>query len=140
MDSLLRQNLRIELYIIKILPMLIALTYVINTILYFFDFNSFIIGYFSHLSVISWVFLWYTSKFFKFCVHHRVPLYYILISDLINFSDKVFNIPDNTMDLLRVHIIVLGVFVTVYIYNVIKYKKYVKHSKSNIAKNSRANR
>jgi hypothetical protein len=140
MNSLHKKNFKIELYILKVLPSIIALFYLIFTVCTILHININFIAYFFHLSVISWIFLLYTSFLFKFCVHHRIPLYYILLNDVINILNSASCITMEVYTFLKLHSVILGVCLFVYIYTYLKYKKYEKFNKNFITANSRKNR
>lgn len=61
--------------------------YALNSILYYFDIEVIFLSTFSGLSILTWIFLYISSFVFKFCIYHRLPLYYILTIDIINYYD-----------------------------------------------------
>lgn len=46
---------RLQLQVVKLLPMIIALLYVLNTILSYFDFNAMFLHYIATTGTINWV-------------------------------------------------------------------------------------
>lgn len=84
---------KIELIGIKYIPIVIALMYCIDTIL---DAMEIDISFLSHLfgmSFLPWCFLVLSSFVFKFCLYHRLPLYYIAVNHIISLIDYYIGIP-----------------------------------------------
>ena len=84
---------KIELLIIKVIPFIIMCCYVVNSILSYFNTDAPILAITGGLSILTWIFLYVSSFVFKFCIYHRLPLYYILISDILAYYDNVIGIP-----------------------------------------------
>jgi hypothetical protein len=72
--------LKLEIISIKILPFLLFLMTVSSLIMEYFNVNSSMI---KHITmVVIFIFIMISSFSFKFCLLHRIPLYYILIIEL----------------------------------------------------------
>lgn len=122
-----RSNLqRLLLLVLKYIPMVIALCYMLNTIFYIEPLSN-IAG----VSLLTWVFLYLASIVFEFCSYHRMFLWYILIDDVLNIVDYYWNIPISTDNLIRIHNILAGV--TLFIVLIL----YVKSNKVIIRKNNK---
>lgn len=91
---------KIELYVLKIIPMLLALCSFLNTTLFYFGINLSILTYISGVSFLTLGFLYLSSYVFKFCGYHRMFLHYILIVNIISYIDMEFNIPISDFNLL----------------------------------------
>ena len=63
---------RVLLIILKYIPIVIALCYMLNTIFYIEPLSN-IVG----VSLLTWIFLYLSSVVFKFCFYHRMFLWYI---------------------------------------------------------------
>lgn len=94
---------KVLLIIIKYIPMVIALCYMINTIFYIEPLSN-IAG----VSLLTWIFLYLSSIVFRFCVYHRMFLWYILIDDILNIIDYYWQLPISTDNILRIHNILIG--------------------------------
>ena len=122
-----RSNLqRLLLLVLKYIPMVIALCYILNTILYIEPLSN-IAG----VSLLTWVFLYLASVVFEFCSYHRMFLWYILIDDILNIVDYYWSIPISTNNLIRVHNILAGI--TLFVVLIL----YVKSNKIIIRKNNK---
>ena len=109
---------KIELYLLKVIPILIAAIYLINTVLSYYDIILPVLSYIGGLSLIPIVFIYLSSYVFKFCSYHRVFLLYIVINDLINLVDYYYTIPISDWQLLVLHVSIAGisVFIILYLY------------------------
>jgi hypothetical protein len=107
----LRSNLyKIELYLLKIMPMLLASLYLINTVLSYFNIDLTILSFLGGISIIPLIFILISSYVFRFCEYHRMFLYYIVTDDIINLYDWYFIIPFSAKQLLIMHLIIAGIF------------------------------
>lgn len=118
-NSLRNKNLyKIELYLLKVMPMLIAIIYLINTVLSYYDIILPVLSYIGGLSLIPIVFMYLSSYVFKFCSYHRMFLHYIVINDLINLVDYYYTLPISDWQLLVLHMSIAGIslFIILYLY------------------------
>ena len=91
---------KIELYVLKIIPMLLSLCSFLNTTLFYFGINLTILTYIGGVSFLTLGFLYISSYAFQFCSYHRIFLHYILIVNIISYIDMEFNIPLSNFNLL----------------------------------------
>jgi hypothetical protein len=113
---------KIELLLIKIIPFIIMLFYILNSIFSYFNIDILLLSVISGLSVLTWLFLFISSFVFRFCVYHRLPLYYVLITDIINYYDNIIGIPISNRNLFILNIIIAGVFILLIVY--FKFKQH----------------
>ena len=66
---------KLLLYSVKTIPLIIALSYIIDDILMYCGIDSVFINYFSGISFLTLAFLYLTSYALKFCPYHRIPLH-----------------------------------------------------------------
>jgi hypothetical protein len=126
-EKLRRSNLHKPLLLVlKYIPMVIALCYMLNTMLYIEPLSN-IAG----VSLLTWIFLYLASVVFEFCSYHRMFLWYILIDDVLNIVDYYWSIPISTDNLIRIHNILAGI--TLFIVSIL----YVKSNKVIIRKNNK---
>lgn len=126
-ERLRRSNFhKLLLLVLKYIPMVIALCYMLNTILYIEPLSN-IAG----VSLLTRIFLYLVSIAFEFCSYHGMFFWYILIDDILNIVDYYWNIPISTDNLIRIHNILAGI--TLFVVLVL----YVKSSKIIIRKNNK---
>ena len=114
---------KIELYLLKILPMLLALVNFINIILSFNGIDMPLLSYIGGISFISLIFLYISSYVFKFCEYHRMFLHYVVICNLINIYDYYIGIPITNKSLLILHLIIAGICLIIILYLYVKTNK-----------------
>lgn len=106
--------------LLKYIPHITALLYIVYTILEFIGVDSIVLGYAINMSFASWIFMVLSSIVFRFCYVHRLPLYYILANELTTVIDYYIGIPLNDKNLLGLHLILIGLLIFGYTY-------YYKH-------------
>lgn len=107
---------KIELYLIKIIPYIIATCCLSNTILSYFNIDLVIFSTFSGLSILTAAFLLLSSFVFKFCVYHRLPIYYTITSNVISYIDCTVGIPVTNRTIFTIYLTLAGVTMFLIIY------------------------
>jgi hypothetical protein len=108
------------LIILKYIPYILACRYAVSTLGDFFEYDLIGLGYICSVSVLTWLFMLLTSFIFKYCYIHRLPLYYMVINDLLNITDYYIGIPISVKSLLILHLLVIFIFMSLYIYGYVK--------------------
>lgn len=116
---------KIELYLLKIIPLLMMLCYLLNTILSYYGMENPILSFIGGLSILPALFLYVSSYAFRFCPYHRIPIHYCVLCDIITCYDTFVGIPVNDYTLLIINLIIFGVFAMLYLY--LKFKVCKKH-------------
>lgn len=122
-ESLRRKNLyKIELGLLKIIPMLLAFMHLSNSILSYFNIDCTIFSYIGGVSLLPLIFLYLSSYVFQFCEYHRIFLHYCLIINCINIYDYHIGIPINDSNYLCLQLIITGIvaFIALYLYKINK--------------------
>ena len=122
---------KIELYLLKVMPMLLAAIYLVNTVLSYYDIIIPALSHIGGLSFIPLVFMYVSSYVFRFCNYHRMFLHYIVVNDLINLVDYYYTLPISDWELFILHMSIAGVSLFVILY------LYVKGYSKNVKKHSR---
>ena len=100
---------KLLIIVLKFIPMLTALCYMVSTLFNYFDYNIEPLSNIGGMSLLTWVFIYLASTVFKFCSYHRMFLGYILVDDLFNIIDYYWNIPISTDNILMLHNIWIGI-------------------------------
>ena len=69
---------KILLILLKYIPIIIGVGYILNTLLLLLGINLSFLSFFIGISLLPWLFLYISSFVFKFCSYHRAFLYYVL--------------------------------------------------------------
>lgn len=109
--------------VLKVIPMTLALFDVVNTTLGFLDIECHWLSYFGGVSLLTLAFLYLASYVFRFCSYHRMFLHYVLVTNTISIIDYEFGIPVSNLNILRIHIVLFGLFLFLVLY-------LYKHEKS----------
>lgn len=114
---------KLELYLLKIIPYLLAVCYFANTSLSYGGLDVPLLSLIGGISILPFIFLYVSSFVFRYCFYHRLPLYYILISECIAYYDIYFGIPINNRTLFSINLSIAGLFLFLIIYLKLKYAK-----------------
>lgn len=85
---------KVELYLLKIMPMVIALAYLVNTVSSYFGVDIPILASIAGMSLIPLIFMYISSYVFKFCEYHRMFLHYIAVNDKYNSIEEGYNLKE----------------------------------------------
>lgn len=122
---------KIQLYLIKVIPMVMAFISLVNTVFSYYDIDLSILSYIGGYSILTIVFLYLASYVFKFCEYHRMFIHYIVVNWTLNIYDAYIGIPLNDRGLLITYLTVTGIFLFIILY------LYVKSHKRTTSKDSR---
>lgn len=122
---------KLELYLLKIIPMLLALIAFLNTVLSYFDIDLVIWSYIGSVSLLPLIFLYMSSYVFRFCEYHRMFLHYVVITNVLNVYDYYIGIPISDRELIVLHMIITGISLFIILY------LYVKSTKKSSTKSNR---
>lgn len=122
---------KVELYLLKIIPILLAGIHLANTVLSYYGIDIILFSYIGSVSLILLIFLYISSYVFKFCEYHRMFLHYIVINNAINIYDYYISIPITARELFAIHLIIAGICLIIILY------LYVKTNKKIITKTNR---
>lgn len=122
---------KVELYLLKIIPILLAGIHLANTVLSFYNIDIVILSYIGGVSLIPLIFLYISSYVFRFCEYHRMFLHYIVINNAINIYDYYIGVPITARELLAMHLIIVGICLIIILY------LYIKTNKKIITKTNR---
>lgn len=111
-----------ELWLVKVIPIILAGLTLANTILSYYYIDLIAISQFGGVSVLTLLFLCLSSFAFGFDVCHRIFIYYVIVNWLLNLFDYYVGIPLNNRALFIMYIVIAGLAVLVYLY--FKQKKH----------------
>lgn len=114
---------KLEILLLKILPMLLAGFYFIGTILSLFGVNVALITYISGMSLLPLLFMYISSYVFNFCSYHRMFLHYVTFGMVLNCIDWYVGIPLDNRELLGVFLAISCIFLFVILYLYLKSRR-----------------
>lgn len=101
---------------LKVIPMIMAGLFLLNTVLSYFDIDYSIISYLAGIGLIPWLFIMLASYTLKFCEYHRMFLWYILINNIVCWIDANYGFPVSDRGYLILHFILAGFFLFLVLY------------------------
>ena len=110
------------LILIKYIPHIIALCYGIYNIFGIFGIDLIVTGYFVHISILPWIFMYLLSIIFRYCYVHRLPLYYILSSEILTTLDYLLNYSIEESIIIMSNLVLILIAIFGYTFYYIKYK------------------
>lgn len=115
---------KVTLYVLKILPMIMAFSYLIMFVLANTVESFVIVPHIMGTVIAPLAFVYLTSYVFRFCAFHRLFIHYYAFVELLNVTDYYVRIPISDSAITFIHdsvtIVFLILAVVMYIY---KYKK-----------------
>ena len=109
---------KVHLYILKVIPMVMAFCYLLNSIFSYYDIDLGFLSYLSGCSILMIVYLYIASYVFKFCEYHRMFIHYTTITWILNIIDLYIGIPISDVYYLGIQLIIAGIslFIILYLY------------------------
>lgn len=107
---------KINIALLKVIPAVIAGIYLLNAILSYIGIDLPVLSMLGGLSLLPLVFLLLSSFTFKFCIYHRMFIYYVLVCDVITWIDFTVGIPISNRAMFVLNLIVAGVFLFLILY------------------------
>lgn len=116
---------KIQLYLLKVIPIVMAFICILNSVLSYFDIDLPILSYIVGNSFLTIVYFYITSYVFKFCFYHRMFMHYTTITWIINIVDLYIGIPIGDLPYLLLQLIIAGISLFIILYLYVKSNKKV---------------
>ena len=107
---------KVTIEALKIIPMLLSLCALLNTIFSFYGIDTDILSHIGGISLLPLGFLYLVSYVFRFCVYHRLFLDYLLVTDILNLVDFYIGIPISDRGAFGLYLLISGVFLFAILY------------------------
>ena len=111
------------LLLLKSIPMILALTALLNTLLSYYDIDVPLLSYLGGISLFPLIFLYLASYAFQFCEYHRMFLHYVTINWILNIVDYYWGIPISNKGLFILYIAITGISLFIILYLYLKSRK-----------------
>lgn len=132
-ESLSKFLYKIELYLLKVIPMIMAALHLASTTLFYFGIDLEILSYIGGVSFLTLGFLYLSSYVFKFCEYHRMFLHYVVVTNIISIYDAYIGIPVSDGTLFIINTSIAGIFLFIILY-LKRHEQFLKESCCKIAK------
>lgn len=107
---------KIELLFIKLIPIILSVLTLLNVILSYLNIDVELLSAIGGMSLLPWLFFYISSFVFRFCIYHRLFLYYILVNELLSWYDYKIGIPLSNKGYLVLHLVIAGLFLIAIVY------------------------
>lgn len=107
--------------------MVLAGCFLANTILSYFGIETEVLSYIAGIGILPLLFIYLSSFVFKFCIYHRMFIYYIFTNNIICFIDDKYGIPISCRSYLVLHLIVAAIFLFIILYLKFKLCKHLNN-------------
>ena len=124
---------RALLFILKYVPMILAIANIIALILQFFGISFVLLNCTFGTSILFLVVLYMLSYVFRFCYLYRLPLHYVTTINLLQLIDAFIGIPISTTTIFSIYLIITGLAIVIYVYKAFK-NRNVPKTKTNVFK------
>lgn len=119
---------RLFLYLLKIIPMLVAGISLANTILSICGIDLVILSYVGCVSFLTLAFIYFASYVFRFCEYHRMFLHYVVVNNVINTLDYYFYFNVSARILICFNIALAGIFLFIILKLKLNHDRHIKKS------------
>ena len=126
MEEISKTQMKFAKIIVKYCPIIIATFYFISAILSCFGVGLVWITPIYYMSLLPFICLFACSKLLKFCIWHRLPLYYSILIDVINAIDYYIVIPFSSKWMILIYLLITGCFVLYGVWLKEKYNRLKK--------------
>lgn len=111
-----RSLYKLLLWLLKVIPMLLALSTILGTMFDFFGLDASLFSFIGGISFLPLLFLYLSSYVFRFCIYHRMFLHYIVANNVLTYADYLFEVPISTIALFSIHLVMIGIFLFLVLY------------------------
>lgn len=115
---------KIFLFFLKLLPFILALCNVVNTIASYFTIELVILTYVSSVGLLPMIFMYLAAYVFRFCIYHRIFLDYTTISTGITIYDYYTGIPVTDAGIMTLQLVLFFIAIVIALIAHIKEKKH----------------
>lgn len=116
MNNLDKTLYKLEVFAIKIIPIVLALICFLNTLLCYLGIDLLILTYIGGTSFLTIGFLYLSSFAFRFCNYHRMFLHYVTIINILSYIDMEYGIPLSSFSLCILYTSLFLLFTSIFLY------------------------
>lgn len=128
--SLSKALYKIQLYLLKVIPMVMAFIYFLNTVLSYYDIDVELLSYLASGSILTIIFLYVASYAFKFCEYHRMFIHYVALNWTVNIYDTYIGVPVDDRGMLSIYLAITATFLFIILYLHVKHTKETRSASS----------
>ena len=107
---------RVNIWLLKVLPMVISAMYLLHTGLALIGKDFPPLKYLGGISLIPLLYIYISSLVFKFCIYHRLFLYYIFVYNIIKIVNYYLDFPHSDKMVIWMDLGIAGLFIFMLLY------------------------
>lgn len=131
-ENLSKSRSKLLILFLKALPCCIAALQIIDLFLEYFYIEIEITSYI--VFFLFWLFVYLADLVFKFCVFHRLLLWYIITNIALCTVDYYLDLPVSNLKYLIIHLIIAGVFLFLIL---IQHVRSINNTEKDVITNNR---
>ena len=131
-----KNSYKLILVFLKVIPVLLVLFDITNTVLGFLGVECYILSLIGGISLLPLMFIYLASYVFRFCRYHRMFLHYILVTNVLSAVDLTIGLPVTTAKLFAIHCVLIAVFLFLVLYFYMKRKEDAGYHKDLFAEDN----
>lgn len=111
-----RDKYKLFLLVIKVIPMLMAFIFFLNTFLSYFSIEIKAFNYIANIGFLPIIVFYALSYLLHFCEYHRIFLHYIVIVNTLSVYDEYYRIPVDDFTMFKIYniITIVSLFLILY--------------------------
>lgn len=117
---------KVFLILLKYIPFITAVLYVINLIFSYIGIELVILSYICSVSLIPFLFMYIAAYVFRFCIYHRIFLDYTVVSNGIAVYDYYIGVPISTTGIITLQLVLFFVVLVVALILHLREKRHAK--------------
>lgn len=131
-ENLSKSRSKLLILFLKALPCCIAALQIIDLFLEYFYIEIEITSYI--VFFLFWLFVYLADLVFKFCIFHRLLLWYIITNIALCTVDYYLDLPVSNLKYLIIHLIIAGVFLFLIL---IQHVRSINNTEKDVITNNR---
>lgn len=111
-----KDKYKLFLLVIKVIPMLMAFIFFLNTFLSYYGIEVKAFNYIANIGFLPIIVFYALSYLLRFCEYHRIFLHYILIVNCLSLYDEYYRIPVDDFTMFKIYnlIMIISLFLILY--------------------------
>lgn len=107
---------KLSIWMLRVIPIIITAIYLLHTLLSLMSINCAPLRYIGGISILPLLYIYISSFAFKFCIYHRLFIYYIFIYNMIKIVNYYISIPYSGKIMIWFNLGITGLFLFMLLY------------------------
>lgn len=107
---------KLSIWMLRVIPMIITAIYLLHTLLSLMNIDCAPLRYIGGISILPLFYIYISSFAFKFCIYHRLFIYYIFMYNMIKIVNYYISIPYSDKIMIWFNLGITGLFLFMLLY------------------------